>query len=75
MAELDDTLGPASATSGEPPNRKKGPRRSLKPTTKASGRGVKRKTPGDNGRADVKSAHPSEAEFANILDFYGVKWL
>ena len=30
--------------------------------------------PVDGGQASVKFAHPSEMEFARILDFYGVKW-
>ena len=30
--------------------------------------------PSSGNRADVKFAHPSEMEFARILDFYGVRW-
>ena len=30
--------------------------------------------PSRGSRADVKFAHPSEMEFARILDFYGVRW-
>ena len=29
----------------------------------------------DGSKATVKFAHPSESEFARILDFYGVKWV
>ena len=74
MAELDDTLGPASATSSEPKVKNRA-KKSPKPSAKASAQEVTRQTIGDNGSAAVKFAHPSEAEFANILDFYGVKWL
>ncbi len=25
-------------------------------------------------RAEIVFSHPSEAEFANVLDFYGIEW-
>jgi hypoxanthine phosphoribosyltransferase len=32
------------------------------------------KGPKDNGADSVRFAHRSEAEFARILDFYGIRW-
>ena len=41
----------------------------------ATGSGVAPGYPDPGGQGAVKFAHPSEHEFARILDFYGVKWV
>ncbi len=46
----------------------------LSPTDSAAGDGTADGAPPLDSKTEVRFAHPSEEEFAHILDFYGVRW-
>lgn len=70
LAEPEQTKGTATAAS------KKARRKpaTARPVAGVGGRPEGEAAPAE-GQPSVKFAHPSESEFARILDFYGVKWV